>query len=181
MRRRTLLGAGFALGAPGLAYAQTEGAQGQPPLPPHLSALQPLSVTTPDDAPATLGAHVAHGPAVITFWATWCSPCLMEARHLSQLRRRVTPEQLAIVGINVDRNRDPERLERFMRRGVFGYTQLRGTAATYVAFGGAPGPLVLPRLFVFARDGQALAAFGRYDGASTLRAIDAAVEQALSG
>lgn len=173
--RRSLLVAGAALAIPGAAQAQTAP---PPPLPPSLSELGGLALSSPEGAPATLGAMLGPGPSVVSFWATWCAPCLMEARHLAGMRTRIPAARLNIVGINIDRDRDEERLADFLRRGRVNYTQARGDQAAYQAFGGGP-QILLPRLFVFDANGRATAAFGRHDGNRTLREVDRAVERVL--
>lgn len=173
--RRILLGAGAALAIPGAARAQ---APASPPLPGSLSELSALTLSSPDGAATTLGALLGPGPSVISFWATWCAPCLQEARHLAEMRSRIPAARLNIIGINVDRTRDEARLADFLRRGRVNYTQTRGDLAAYQAFGGGQ-QILLPRLFVFDASGRATAAFGRYFGARTLRDIDRAVERVL--
>lgn len=169
LHRRTLLIAGLALAAP--AYAE----DGAVALPPSLDRLGALELETFEGAATTLGAHLPPGPAVISFWASWCAPCIVEARHLARVRRRFGPERLAIVGLNVELVANDDGVRRFLAQTRPNYTQLRASMATYHAFGGHPQELSLPRLFVFAADGQPVAAFGRYDGASTFRAIDRAI------
>jgi thiol-disulfide isomerase/thioredoxin len=173
--RRTLLASALCLGFAPEARAQADDG---PPLPPALGALGEVALTTPAGAATTLGAQLNPGPAVISFWATWCAPCIMEARHLSAMRTRIAPERLNIIGVNVDRNRDEARLADFLRRGRVNYTQVRGDLAAYQAFGGGE-QILLPRLFVFDASGAPTAAFGRYFGNATLRQIDRAVERAM--
>lgn len=150
-----------------------------PPLPPPLSQLGGLPLALPDGAPTTLDDALGPGAAVISFWATWCTPCLREARHLSGLRARHPPERLNILGINVDRDRNEQRIAEFLNAGRVNFTQMRGDGATYAAFGQGE-TILLPRMFVFDATGVAAAAFGRYSGGVTLRAIDRAVDRVLS-
>lgn len=161
------------------ATGAAEATSGDPPLPPPLTALRDLPLTLPDATPTTLADQLAPAPAIISFWATWCAPCVAEARHLAALRTRYAHERLNIIGINVDRTRDEARIARFLERGRVNYIQLRGDPALYQAFGGG-AQIALPRAFVFDADGSPRAAFGRYNGSSTLRALDGAVEAALA-
>jgi thiol-disulfide isomerase/thioredoxin len=177
MRTRRALIATMAAGvmAPH-AFAQAD----RPPLPPALTGLAALPLILPD-RDATLGELVAPDrPSIISFWATWCAPCLMEARHLAELRRQHAPERLAILGINVDSRRDEERLNSFLNRAHVNYAQARGDATTYAAFG-SPLPIRLPRLYIFYADGRPVTAFGRYFGRATLRQVDQAVARAFAG
>ncbi len=98
---------------------------------------------------------------------------------LSDLRKRIAPMELDIVGINVDRTRDEKKIAAFVKRGRVNYTQLRGDPEpTYKAFGGSM-PITLPRLYVFDRAGKPTRVFGRYDGQKTLKEIDAAIAAAV--
>lgn len=183
IQRRAVLAAVSAALLPGAALAQPD-ATPPPPLPPALDALAPLALRTPAGELTTLGAHLAPGPAVIAFWATWCSPCLAEGRQLSRIRTRVPASELNIVGVNMDREsvRESNRISQFMRRANMNYTQLYGTVAAYRAFNnpGEGAQIILPRLYVFNAEGRPTAAMGRYDGAASLREIDRAVEAVLA-
>jgi thiol-disulfide isomerase/thioredoxin len=176
LARRSFLAAALAAATPLPAFAQHR----VPALPPPLSSIADVSVRHFDGAATTLGAVLSPGcAAVISFWATWCPPCAMEARHLARLRSRVSPERLRIIGVNVDTRPNEAAIQRFLRNAGANYTQLRGDRAAYAAFGYGE-TIELPRLFVFAPDGRPLAAFDRYLGEASSRAIDQAVAEALA-
>jgi thiol-disulfide isomerase/thioredoxin len=174
-RRRIIAGATLAcLYGPALAKP------GDLSMPPQLSELRDLSLATPGGAATTLGRHLATGTAtVVSLWATWCGPCSNEAAHLAEVRSRISTERLNIVGINVDSKPDEAKIANFLKRSGVNFTQLRGESkATYLAFNGQL-PISLPRLYIFVPSGAPAKVFGRYDGRSTLRAIDQAIETAM--
>ncbi len=150
-------------------------------LPPPLASLSSLQLTHADGSGTTLGAETLSGRAtVVSLWATWCAPCLTEAKHLAKVRGRIPQDNLAIIGINIDRKRDEAKLDRFLKTAGSTFTQVRGESdAVYLAFGGSL-PVTLPRLYIFNRAGAPTHVFGRYSGGKTLKEIDAAIAAAMA-
>ena len=44
---------------------------------------------------------------VLNFWATWCKPCIQEIPDLVKIRDRFDPAQVEVIGVSLDRGRDP--------------------------------------------------------------------------
>lgn len=73
-------------------------------------------------APDSLGMDNAKRPVhvsdyrgkvvVLTFWASWCGYCLKELPILENLQRKVGSEQIAVIAINTDKDRDKYRTMR---------------------------------------------------------------------
>ena len=162
LQRRTFLIAGLAVATP--AYATPV------PLPPSLDDLSSLPLQTFTGEATTLGRNLRPGPSVISFWASWCAPCVEEAMHLSTIRHRYDAARLNIIGLNVELVANDEGVRRFLDQTRPTYTQLRADVATYQAFG-SEAQLNLPRLFIFDATGRPTAAFGAFDAPSVNRAI----------
>jgi thioredoxin 1 len=45
-------------------------------------------------------------PVIVDFWAPWCGPCRMQAPILEDLAKQYTADQLKIVKVNVDEERE---------------------------------------------------------------------------
>lgn len=172
-QRRAILFGGLSVGLAALApaHAATSGV----PLPPSLDRLSSLPLQTFDGAATTLGAHLRPGPAVISFWASWCAPCVEEAGYLSTIRHRYGADQLNIIGLNVELIANEEGVQRFLAQARPTYLQLRADMSTYHAFGGDAQQLNLPRLFVFDANGEPTAAFAAMNVQETNRAIASVV------
>ena len=174
LARRSLLAAGLAAATPSVAFADRMA----PPLPPALPTLHDVRLQQ-NGADITLAEVLAPGAAsVISFWATWCGPCAIEAQHLGRMRMRIAPARLNILGVNLDTRANEIEISRFLQAHRAFYAQVRGTVEAYAAFG-CGEEILLPRLFVFGRTGQPIAAFDRYLGEQTGRRIDEAVEAAM--
>jgi len=151
----------------------------QPELPGPLARYRDLPIRRIDGQAVTLGRLLGPPrPAVVSFWATWCGPCALEGRRLARLRLAYPDARLAIVGLNIDHEPEPARLDQFRRRAEMNYTQGIDAKPAYLAIAGRTN-LALPRTFVFDAAGQPVAAFGRFFGERSLGAIDKAVVRAV--
>ncbi len=83
-------------------------------------------------------------PVIVTFWATWCGPCVAESDELNKLARK--NEHLAILGLDVDDQ--PNALEQFLQKRPLSYTVLKagkidGPVATSYGVTGLPLTVVI--------------------------------------
>ena len=172
--RRSLI----ALVAAGVALpARADALADQPALPGPLPRYRDLPVRRIDGEPQTLGHLLGRPrPAVVSFWATWCAPCALEGRRLARLRSAYPDERLAIVGLNIDTQAERTSLDLFRRRAEMNYTQGLDARAAYIEIAGQ-SQLALPRTYVFDGAGKPVAAFGRFFGDRTLRALDEVVRR----
>jgi len=56
---------------------------------------------------------------MLTFWATWCGPCLIEAPHLIALRNIISEDKLAMLAISGE---PPALVKRFLAGQKINYT-----------------------------------------------------------
>lgn len=64
--------------------------------------LPDFRLSTIDGDRFALSDHVGKNVIVISFWATWCAPCLNELPHLSDLYEREREQGLVVVAVSMD-------------------------------------------------------------------------------
>ena len=121
---------------------------------------------------------------LVTFFASWCPPCLSEFAHLNDLREAFADSQLVIVAVNVHEQWDgarPDSMARFLETAKPSFKVLKGGPEIRAAFGGIDR---IPTVFVFAPSGASAMHFIHHTGAkkthATLEELSEAVEGALA-
>ncbi len=62
-------------------------------------------------------ARVSKGRVtVLTFWASWCKPCLAEAPHLAKLYRRYHDRGATVVAVSIDTADDHSKLTKVVAK-----------------------------------------------------------------
>ncbi len=57
---------------------------------------------------------LARGPVVVSFWATWCKPCVRELPHLEELQKRFG-EKLTVLAVNIDETRSVNKVRPLIK------------------------------------------------------------------
>jgi thiol-disulfide isomerase/thioredoxin len=108
-------------------------------------APQPLGVTRGGDA--VEAAQFKGKVLVVTFWASWCAPCLRELPMLEGLQRTV-PDRLQVVAVNIE--------ERDQFRRVYAKLPALTLKVSHDANKGAAnayGVKGIPHMLIVGRDG----------------------------
>lgn len=79
------------------------------------------ALETLDGKPASLASAIAGRPAVIEFWATWCSNC-KELEPTLVAAQQKYGKQVAFVGVAVSVNQSTERVRRYVAEHMLGFT-----------------------------------------------------------
>jgi len=64
--------------------------------------LPDFTLETIDGQRFTLSEHVGREVIVLSFWATWCAPCLQELPHLEELYQAERERGLLVVAVAMD-------------------------------------------------------------------------------
>ena len=122
---------GFAVLAPLLAaMACAAGCAGGAGGPGPRATLPPAAATNFRDVvlsdlagqPTRLGQAAGNRPALISFWAPWCEPCVREQPVLQRLARKASACGAAVVGVAVGENR--KAISRFAGDRQLDFPQL---------------------------------------------------------
>lgn len=90
---------------------------------------------------------------MVQFWATWCTPCLVEIPELRKLYEEYHHEGLEILGVSLDRDRND--LERFVLKEAIAWPQFFvGDEVRRGALMQVTGVTGIPRYFVIDRAGK---------------------------
>jgi thiol-disulfide isomerase/thioredoxin len=119
-----------------------------------------------DGRGATLSSVLGGRPALVSFWAPWCEPCVRELPVLEKLSRTVAPCGAAVVGVAVGEK--PDSIASYARTRALTYPQLTDEPFTLAD---ALGQRRIPATVVFDRAGRVV---------FTGEAIDARATAALA-
>jgi thiol-disulfide isomerase/thioredoxin len=108
-----------------------------------------VSITRLDGGAAALGAVLGSKPALVSFWAPWCEPCVRELPQLERLAHAAGPCGAAVLGIAVGER--PESIGPFCRARHLTYPQYTDES---FALADALGQRRIPAIVVFDRAGK---------------------------
>jgi len=72
------------------------------------------TLPTPDGDTVNLHEKLAEGPVVVSFWATWCIPCLKEMPHLNRLAEKYDGK-VTFIAISVDNSKSMSKVGPLVR------------------------------------------------------------------
>lgn len=112
---------------------------------------------------------------VMTFWASWCAPCIEELSALEQLQRSAGRQQLQVVGINW--KEAPARYQEIAQRLAGLQLQLSSDADGRI--GERYGVRRIPRMFIIDQDGRVAFVHTGFEPDRSIARVAAEVETLL--
>lgn len=86
----------------GCATGSSSRSSAEPAAVPAASTLPDFRLQTIDGDRFVLSDHVGRDVIVLSFWATWCKPCLAELPHLSEMYDELNRDGLVVVAVSMD-------------------------------------------------------------------------------
>lgn len=113
---------------------------------------------------------------VLSFWATWCSPCLEELPRLSALQQDYAGKPVHFVAVSIDESKDRAKIQPFLQKhGVNLDVWVGGDTDTLARFGLGD---IVPGTVVVDQQGEII---GRIMGEAKDQDVRSRVDWVLSG
>ena len=109
---------------------------------------------------------------LVTFWATWCGPCVQEIPALISLQDAFGPQGFSVLAISMDQG-GARVVEKMMKKTKINYPVVMGDSKVSKAFGGVFG---LPTSFLIDQSGNAVK---RYIGWVSHDVLEAEIKKLL--
>ncbi len=74
-----------------------------------------FSIENLDGDLVTLSENTGSGPVLLSFWATWCKPCIEELPHLEKIYSDLKEKGLKVFAISVDGEKTAAKVEPFAK------------------------------------------------------------------
>lgn len=98
-----------------------------------------------------LAQNLKQGPALVSFWATWCHPCQDELKFLQRLYQQYSDSGLTFYAVSIDGARDRGRVRATVKgRGITLPVLLDPEQEVQKAFGLSE----VPGLFIISTNGE---------------------------
>ncbi len=133
----------------------------------------PLSLLVPAKSiagPAVSKSLLVDKPVVVTFFASWCPPCLPEFMTLNELKKHPDAQGVSIIAVNIFEDfagKNPARMQRFLSRTNPEFPVVKGSAEIRAAFGNVSR---IPTLVVYDGEGRESWRFVHKQGATKMTA-----------
>lgn len=70
---------------------------------------------------------IGKGPILISFWATWCKPCMEELTELQKIYDELKPSGLQLLAISTDNEKSSSKVKPWIKSKNYSFTVLLDT------------------------------------------------------
>ena len=121
----------------------------------------------------SLAQNLGKGPIVVSFWATWCGPCILEMKNMKKIYEKYAPRGVQMLSISVDDNKSQPQIQSLVHSFSFPYTiLLDANKEVYKSFHVSS----VPQLFILDATGKII-----YNHTGYQKGDEKSVEEIISG
>jgi peroxiredoxin len=95
---------------------------------------------------------------LVTFFATWCPPCMQEVPTLIELQQQFSKDNFSVIGLSVDEG-GPSVVAKLVEKRSITYPVLMADETTARGFGGVAG---IPTSFLVNKEGNVVKKYPGY-------------------
>ncbi len=121
-------------------------------------AMPPFSLPAAVDGAVITSEHYQGKAMLVTFFATWCPPCLQEIPTLKELHAKFRRQGFAVVALSVDEG-GTDTVARLVRQASINYPVLMADRTTTRNFGDV---VAIPTSFLVNKNGQVVKKYPGY-------------------
>ncbi len=126
-------------------------------------------------------SDISGRPVIVTFFASWCPPCVHEFEALNQVRQRYPASEVAIIAVNAFEawggKENPARMARVLKKTSPNFPVIKGSEEIRRVYGDVKR---IPTLIVFDADGREAWRFVHEEGATKMSATSEEILAALA-
>ncbi len=122
------------------------------------STMPPFALQSIRDGKTIASDSFSGKVLLLTFFATWCPPCVQEVPVLKQLQAEYGDAGFSVIGLSVDQQ-GPPVVATFVEKNQINYPVLMAEAKTIEDFGGVYG---IPVAFLVNKSGQVVKKYTGY-------------------
>ncbi|MFH1195946.1 MAG: TlpA disulfide reductase family protein [bacterium] len=75
----------------------------------------------------SLKENLGNGPILLSFWATWCKPCIEELGHIQKIYSSLEKNGLKVFAISTDNEKSVAKVKPFIKSSNYDFTVLLDT------------------------------------------------------
>jgi peroxiredoxin len=94
------------------------------------SALQPFTLPTAAGKTFDIRPHLGKDVVMISFWATWCSPCKAELQRMAPVYERLKEQGFVYVAVSTDSPSDAPKVRPYVTSAGYQFPVLLDTQST---------------------------------------------------